>query len=56
MTLFGLHQLTRCAARATQTSATHLGHIYTNNEQMPLNVHVSDICVSGSLHMVMQTS
>ena len=33
ISLFGLHQLICCATRITQTSATLLDHIYTNNEQ-----------------------
>ena len=44
--LFGLHQLTRCATRITQRSATLLYHIYKNNEQMVSNVHFSDIWIS----------
>ena len=44
--LFGLHQLINCATRITQTSATLLDHIYTNNEQMVSKVQVSDICIS----------
>ena len=44
--LFGLPQLINCAKRITQTSATLLDHICSNNEQMVSKVHVSDICVS----------
>ena len=44
--LFGLRQQIRCATRITQTSATLLDHIYTNNEQMLSKVRVSDISVS----------
>ena len=44
--LLGLHQLIRCAARTTQTTTTLLDHIYTNNEHMVSNAHVSDICMS----------
>ncbi|WP_419598339.1 reverse transcriptase domain-containing protein [Thiolapillus sp.] len=46
ISLFGLHQLIRHATRITQRSATLLDHIYTNNEQMVSDVHVSDICIS----------
>ena len=46
ISLFGLHQLIRHATRITQRSATLLGHIYTNDEQMVSNVHVSDTCIS----------
>ena len=44
--MFGLHQLIRHATKIAQRSATLLDHIYTNNEQIVSNVHVSDICVS----------
>ena len=46
ISLFGFHQLIRYATRITQRSATLLDHIYTNNEQMVSNVHVSDIGIS----------
>ena len=46
ISLLGLHQLIRCATKITQRSATLLDHIYTNNEQMVSNVHVSDIWIS----------
>ena len=50
--LFGLHQLINCATRITQTSATLLDHIYTNNEQMVSKVQVSDICISDHCPVV----
>ena len=46
--LFGLHQLIRRATRITQTNATLLDHIYTNNEHMVSNTLVSDHCLSLS--------
>ena len=44
--MFGLHQLIRCATRRTQTTTTLLDHIYTNNEHMVSNAQVSNICMS----------
>ena len=44
--LFALRQQIRRATGITQTSATLLDHIYTNNEQMLSKVRVSDISVS----------
>ena len=49
MSLFGLRQQIRRATGITQTSATLLDHIYTNNEQMLSKVRVSDISVSAPL-------
>ena len=50
--LFGLHQPVNCATRITQTSATLLDNIYTNNEQMVSKVQVSDICISDHCPVV----
>ena len=51
--LFGLHQLIRCATRITQTTSTLLDHIYTNNEHMVSNAHVSDICTTHLFSIVL---
>ena len=53
--LFGLHQLINRATRITQTSATLLDNIYTNNEQMVSKVQVWYLykwSLSSGLHMV----
>ena len=45
--LFGLHQLIRCATRITQTTVTLLDHTYrTKNETIVLSPRVSDTSVT----------
>ena len=44
--LFGFHQLVRSATRITSTTATLIGHIYTNNQTMVSEVLVSTASIS----------
>ena len=46
ITLLGLTHLVKSRTRITQTSATHIDHIYTNNPDVITEVSVPDLSIS----------